>query len=87
MAEEGLSDRKKRLIYRAEHRGTKEMDWLLGRFVRAETATFDDETVAQIEALLEEPDRELECWIMRQDDDIKPEFATLIERIKKFHDI
>ena len=87
MGIEGLSDRKKRLIYRAEHRGTKEMDWLLGRFVRSDIATFDEETVAQIEALLEQPDRELECWIMRQDDDIKPEFTALIERIKKFHDI
>lgn len=87
MGDEGLSDRKKRLIYRAEHRGTKEMDWLVGRFVRSDIASFDDETIAQIEALLEEPDRELECWIMRRDSDIKPEFAALIEQIQKFHDI
>jgi len=31
-----LDASRRRALYRAEHRGTKELDWLLGRFARAE---------------------------------------------------
>jgi len=82
-----LTDGQKRAIYRAEHRGTKEMDWLLGRFVRAKAGLLDTAALLDVEALMEIPDRELEGWIMGTDNDIKPEFKTLVNEIKKFHNI
>ena len=35
----GLDDRRKRLLFRCWHRGTREMDLILGRFADAEIAT------------------------------------------------
>ena len=32
-----VASRRRRAVFRAGHRGTKEMDWLLGRFAEAET--------------------------------------------------
>jgi antitoxin CptB len=59
----GLDVRRRRLRFRAWHRGTREMDLLLGRFADAEIANFDDETVDAFEALLEVSDPELYGWI------------------------
>ena len=39
--------RRRRAVYRACHRGTKEMDWILGRF-RAATNVISDMTVATL---------------------------------------
>jgi antitoxin CptB len=36
---DGLDDRRKRLLFRCWHRGTREMDLILGRFADAEIAT------------------------------------------------
>ncbi len=35
---DGLDDRRKRLLFRCWHRGTREMDLILGRFADAEIA-------------------------------------------------
>ena len=36
---------KKQIIYRSTHRGSKEMDILLGAFVKTHIEKFDDETI------------------------------------------
>ena len=44
---------KKRLIYRASYRGTKEMDILLTKFVQKYLNSFSDEQLRQLEKFLE----------------------------------
>src|SRR6204780_5094753 len=51
----GLDDRRKRLLFRCWHRGTREMDLILGRFADAEIATLSDDELAQLEHLIEVP--------------------------------
>ncbi|MGH6916010.1 MAG: succinate dehydrogenase assembly factor 2, partial [Geminicoccales bacterium] len=59
-----LSDaRRKRLRYRAWHRGTKEMDLLLGRFADAQLAGMTPAQLDAFEALLCESDPDLYDWI------------------------
>lgn len=58
-----MDARLKRLIYRCQHRGMKEVDALLGRFVGRHAAALDDRDVARLEALAEEPDNDLYDWI------------------------
>jgi antitoxin CptB len=58
-----LSDRRKRLRFQAWHRGTREMDLVLGRFVDANVASLSNEEIAMLEALMEAPDPELYLWI------------------------
>ena len=43
---------KKKLIYRAAHRGTKEMDILLGSFVNKYINTFDESLLIELEKFL-----------------------------------
>ena len=44
---------KKKLIYRAGYRGTKEMDILLTKFVQKYINSFNDEQLKQLEKFLE----------------------------------
>ncbi len=56
--------RRKRLKYRSWHRGTKEMDLLLGPFADACLDGFEAPQLAEYEALLEQPEPDLYEWIM-----------------------
>lgn len=55
--------RRRRLLFRATHRGTKENDLLLGGFVAAGLTAFSDEEVAALEAIMELPDPLLADWL------------------------
>jgi len=56
---DGLDDRRKRLLFRCWHRGTKEMDYILGRFADVHIADLSEEDVADFERLIELPDPDL----------------------------
>ena len=55
--------RRKRLLFRSWHRGTREADLILGSFAEANLAAFDDTALDRYEALLECPDADLFDWI------------------------
>jgi len=55
----GLDDRRKRLLFRCWHRGTREMDLILGRFADAEIVAMRDDELAELERLIELPDPDL----------------------------
>ena len=58
-----MDDRRKRLLYRATHRGTKEADAIIGGFVTDMIANLTDAQIAEAEDLLEESDIDLVSWI------------------------
>ncbi len=55
--------RRKRLVFRSWHRGTRESDLILGSFAETYLAAFDDAQLDRYEALLDCPDAELFDWI------------------------
>ena len=59
-----LDPRRRRALFRAWHRGTREMDLLLGPFADAHIAPLGDHDLADFEALMEVPDDELYTWIV-----------------------
>ncbi len=59
-----LSPRRRKILYHAWHRGTRELDLLLGRFADNAIGTLTDAELDQFEALLEVDDRELFGWIL-----------------------
>jgi len=61
-----VSDEKRleRLRFRSWHRGTREMDLLLGSFADAYLHAFTPEQVDKYEALLEHNDPDLYNWII-----------------------
>ncbi len=67
--------RRRRLLFRATHRGTFENDLLLGGFVRNNLATLTDDDVEALEILMELPDVDLADWLTGRRP-IAPEDAT-----------
>ena len=61
--DESLETVRKRLLYRSWHRGTREMDLLLGRFAERNLPTFSGRQVDLYEALLEYGDSDLYDWM------------------------
>lgn len=55
--------RRRRLLFRATHRGTHETDLLVGDFVAALLETFTDAEMDALEAVMELPDVELADWL------------------------
>lgn len=62
-AEPELDARRRRTLYRARHRGMREMDIIVGGFAEARIARFDEAELAAFEALLEIPDDEMFGWL------------------------
>jgi antitoxin CptB len=58
-----LDQRRRRLLFRATHRGTRENDLLVGGFVAAGLDAFSDAELAALEAILELPDPLLGDWL------------------------
>jgi antitoxin CptB len=56
---QGLDERRKRLLFRCWHRGTREMDLIVGRFADAHLADLSDAELTQLEQLIELPDPDL----------------------------
>ena len=81
---DGLDDRRKRLLFRCWHRGTREMDLILGRFADAGIAGLTDDELAQLERLVELPDPNLYAALTGEKPP-EPEYAgSLFDRIKSF---
>jgi antitoxin CptB len=58
-----LSPRRRRLMFRAWHRGTKEADLMIGGFVARNIATLTESELDELEAVLELPDVDLADWL------------------------
>jgi antitoxin CptB len=56
--------RRKRLLFRSRHRGTKEMDLLIGAFAERHLDNFDDRQMECFEALLEIPEPVIYSWLV-----------------------
>jgi antitoxin CptB len=80
-----LDPRRRRALYRATHRGTKEMDWFLGRYAEARLAAMADVELEQFERLLVMPDPDLHSWITSPDAIGASDFAQLVGDIRTFH--
>ena len=63
---DNLEKRKKRLLYRANYRGFKEADLLIGGYAKANIASMDVAALDEFEALLENTDREIYEWVIGQ---------------------
>jgi antitoxin CptB len=80
----GLDDRRKRLLFRCWHRGTREMDLILGRFADAEIANLADGELTQLEQLIEVPDPDLYAALTGKVPLAAEHANGLFERIKSF---
>lgn len=77
-------DRLKRIKYRAHHRGTQEMDIILGGFVDQEIENFDAKMLDRLERLMNETDADLYQWIIGQPGNTQCQDGELLDMIIAF---
>ena len=77
--------RRRRIAFRAWHRGTLEMDLIMGRFADAHLAGLSDAELDAFEALLEWPDPDLYAWVSGEA--LPPPQAdhAVLGRLRSFH--
>jgi antitoxin CptB len=81
---EGLDERRRRLLFRSWHRGTREMDLIMGRFADATIAALSDAELDAFERLTDLPEPELYAWITGGEP-VAPEHDTpLFQRLRQF---
>ena len=64
MTDDDLEIRRKRLLYRSWHRGTKELDLFIGSFADAQLAGFDAGQLDRYEAILERDENDIYGWLV-----------------------
>jgi antitoxin CptB len=80
-----LEARRRRLSFRAWHRGMREVDLLLGRFADAHVKELSERELGSFEELLDVPDPVLLAWIVGEEavpDDLD---SPALRRIIEFH--
>ncbi len=77
--------RRKRLVFRAWHRGMREMDLIMGRFADRHATALTDAEVDAFEALMEAPDPEIFLWVTGSAPTPANYDTALLRRIRDFH--
>lgn len=72
-----LDNRRKRLIFRSWHRGTREMDLIMGTFAEANVLKMDAAELDLYEELLHTPDPDVYDWVSGQ----KPVPANMLNPV------
>lgn len=86
ISSDGLDVRRKRLLYRSWHRGTREMDLIVGRFADAYLATLTDAELDELEVLIEVPDPDLYASLTGARPMPELENGAVYVKLKAFHD-
>lgn len=80
----GLDSRRRKLLFRSWHRGTREMDLVFGRFADDHIDVLDAHDLDCLEGLLEQADTRLHKWITGEEA-VPAELDTpLFARIRSF---
>jgi antitoxin CptB len=80
-----VETRRRRAVYRACHRGTKEMDWMLGRYAQAALGDMSGDRLGLFERLLALPDPDLQDMILHPDIAPAGEYAELVAAVRAFN--
>ena len=75
---------KKQIIYRSTHRGTKEMDLLLGNFVKKNIDKFTDSELNDLENLIIIDDEILQKWLFEKNNENLVPFNKISKMFKEF---
>ncbi|WP_026940567.1 FAD assembly factor SdhE [Hellea balneolensis] len=79
-----LDARRKRLVYRANYRGFKEADMILGGFAKAHIESLTEEEVLQFEDLLSAKDHDIYDWVAGKSPVPANYDTPLLDRLRKF---
>lgn len=80
---EAIENTRRRLIFRSDHRGTKEMDLLLGSFAKKNVPSMSVEELDIFDEILQENDPNLYNWITGQEPEPDNVKSEIFDRLKK----
>lgn len=80
-----LEVRRRRIMFRSWHRGMREMDLILGRFVNAEIDRLSKSEIDDYELLLEAQDRDVFSWLTGEAETPKAYDTPIFRKIRAFH--
>jgi antitoxin CptB len=81
---EGLDPRRRKLLFRAWHRGIREMDLIMGRFADASIDGLNEVELAEFEQLMDLPDQQLLAWITGEAEVSPAHDGPLFRRLRQF---
>jgi antitoxin CptB len=85
MSGNDLGMRRRRALWRATHRGSKEMDFLLGRFAAQAVDGMNAGEIAVLERLIDVPDPAIENCVIEGTSLGEHDLDELIGRLRRFH--
>jgi antitoxin CptB len=85
MSGSDLGMRRRRALWRATHRGSKEMDFLLGRFAEQALNRMNAAEIAVFERLIDTPDPAIESGVLEGYSLGDSALDELIDRLRRFH--
>ena len=74
----------KKLLYRSNHRGTREMDLLIGGFAKENLKVLNSEELNEFEFILNFTDKKISSWLIDNKIDSDIEKFALSKKIKEF---
>jgi antitoxin CptB len=84
-AADRLAIDRKRLKFRSWHRGTREMDLLLGRFADNRLEALGRDELRVFAALLEQSDPDIYDWVSGQGQCPEADLRPIVEALMDFH--
>jgi antitoxin CptB len=85
MSGSDLGMRRRRALWRATHRGSKEMDFLLGRFAETALDGMNAADIGVFERLIDTPDPDIEMSLFGGQSLGEADLDELIGRLRRFH--
>jgi antitoxin CptB len=79
-----LDTRRRRLLFRATHRGTFENDLMIGGFVRAHLESLTEADLGALETVMEMPDTDLAEWLTGREPIPPEEDTPMLRRMRDF---
>jgi antitoxin CptB len=76
--------RRRRLLFRATHRGTFENDLMIGGFVRAHLESLTEADLGALETVMEMPDTDLAEWLTGREPIPPKEDTPMLRRMRDF---
>lgn len=80
-----LDPRRRKILFRSWHRGTREMDLIMGRFADVAIGELTPAELDDYEQLIEVKDRDLFAWITDQAEAPGNYDTAVYRRLKAFH--
>ena len=81
---EGLDVRRRKILFRAWHRGMREMDLIMGGFADQTIDGLSEAELAEFETLMTLPDGELLAWLTGESPVPAPYDGSLFRRLRAF---